>query len=276
MSALFLPDTGKPGPGGPSFFWRVPCLALVAAALTCSAKGPPVPPPAAGDLRPFGLEGVFFFRPGIQLYARYLRGEVVLEKKFQDPNEGYFKMRTVGLTRLGAIRMRSYEGRAFMRADGALELYGKNCFEFGKRTWEDRLTPLRSWTCDHLVFQYDTTELPARGILRAIRSGRTASSEFLGRADLVALPFGVRPSFSGQVLGLTETGQTVVWGYEGGKKTRDGTALRLLDGFGHQIGQLRVKSRPGDFLICDAAGGLLEGGRVAYTTESVRRGSFFE
>lgn len=249
---------------------------LMAVLVSCSAKGPPYTPVPGELLEPFPLKGIFFFRPGAALYRRSLRGEVVLEPSYAQPKKGHFKMRIVGRKRSGAIRMRSYEGRAYLRPDGLLELYSRHCFEFGKRDWSDRLTPLRSWTCDHLVFQFKTNDLSRAGILRGTATERTRHADWLGRFDLIRLPRRIKPAFSGQVLGETAAGQWVVWGYDAGKKVRDGTPLRLLDGYGRQIGRLRVKSRPGDFLLCDVEGGAVRSGRVAYTTRKIKRGGLFD
>lgn len=270
-----LARLGRLSRGRPALAGSVLALAVFWLA-ACSASGPPVPPVPASQLDRFGLEGVFFFRPGAELYRRNLHGELVLETSYARPEKGHFKLRIVGRKRSGAIRLRSYEGRAYIRPDGLLELYSRTCFEFGKRDWTDRLTPLRSWTCDHLVFQFNTDELAGAGVLRGTASDRTKRANWLGRFDLVRLPHRVRSAFSGQVLGRTASGQVVVWGHEAGKKVRDGTALRLLDGYGRQIGRLRVKSRPGDFLLCDEEGGATRAGRIAYTTQKIKRGGLFD
>jgi len=164
-------------------------------------------------------------------------------------------MRFAGVNPSGSIRVRSYEGRAYWKQE-FVELRPDRCYEFAKRSFEDRLTPVEGWDCDHMVLQFHPVENTNGPGLMVSRPGEyTVFSDWLGTLQAVPLP---AAHFAGQIL-TTEDNKTIVFGANAGKKLRDKQILEAWEiessplgkspAPGRRTGDLEVIERPGDFII---------------------------
>lgn len=165
-----------------------------------------------------------------------------------------FRMRFAGQNPSGSIRVRSYEGRAYWK--DALELRPDRCYEFAKRSFEDRLTPVEGWDCEHMVFQFFPVDSTGPGLLVSRPAENTIHADWLGTLQAVPLP---RAHFAGQILATTKEGSTIVFGANAGKKLKDRQILEAWNVEGSPLGksqtpdsragELEVIERPGDFII---------------------------
>ncbi len=187
-------------------------------------------------------------------------------------------MRILGRQPDGSLRLRQYEGEVH-RLGARAELRSKRCYVFGKDQFEDRLTPLERWDCEHLYFVYESPSAFARrDTLAPIATERTIYADWFAPAPLEPLPtvgeFADRPHFAGQIAPLRpqespgENADAVVWGYDAARRLRNGNILEALDEHGAVVGRLRVVARPGDFILCKWIEGDREAGVIAYTRRS--------
>lgn len=307
---------------------------LALALVSCSVSGPPfrdAPPGTAPLPAVLADVGYYRFTPTVEFFTGGAQlGEVFFRKTRRqaredrnDPSgesayarsrvgagpgdDGLFYMRVLGRDDKGAIRVRQYEGAA-VRQGPRIELRAERCYLFGKRHWDDRLTPLKRWDCDHLVFVFESASDFARvDRLHPLPDHpRARFAEWFGATSLIPMPNdltvnanialdGANESnpavFAGQIFPLPaneklpEAADTIVWGYGAGRTLRDGQLLdvesRRADGTLVR-GRVRVIARPGDFLLCkwpdQNAREILAAGGVAFTRNALlnRGGGLFE
>ncbi|HQI18667.1 MAG TPA: hypothetical protein PLW55_04925 [Leptospiraceae bacterium] len=238
-----------------AFWFSLQFFFLLAA---CKAYGPPYAGIAAGDRIPDSIAATTYAISIPQTFYRISqKAELTFERS--GPTWTYFDLRIVGQNPIASIRVHSYEGKAFM-TDGVLELRTEKCYERGKKDWEDRLTPLDGWDCEHLWFQL--VELaPGSGIFQSARSDRTQYSDWIG--SITAVPLS-RATFSGQILTTLPDQSVIVYGKNAGRLLRDGMTLeaREVDLLplgrpakkDQTTGTLKVISRPGDFIVAQWEG----------------------
>ncbi len=232
----------------------------------CKAGGPPLAGIPAGDRVPDSIANT---RYALSLEPTFYRlsqkAELVFERSESGPpgpnhrSETYFELRIVGQNPIASIRVRSYEGRAYAIENG-VELRSERCYEKGKKEWEDRLTPIEGWDCEHLWFHLVSLD-PSSGILTSAPSDRTRYSDWMGKITAVPL---ANATFAGQILTTLPDNRVVIFGKNGGRIMRDGQIMEAreidLMPFGHparadqKSGSLRVISRPGDFIIAQWEG----------------------
>jgi hypothetical protein len=221
-------------------------------ASACTPSGPPFPPPNALKV-PDAMTGVpYMLYSDVPFYRKAQVSELVFEPCSR---ESCFRMRFAGVNPSGSIRVRSYEGRAYWK--DYVELRPDRCYEFAKRSFEDRLTPVEGWDCDHLVFQFHPVENTQGPGLMVSRPGEyTVHSDWLGTLQAVPLP---QAYFAGQVLPVEGEPRTIVFGANAGKKLRDKQILEAWQiesaplgkapAADRRTGQLEVLERPGDFVL---------------------------
>ena len=270
-------------------------LTLAGGAWACSVSGPPSRD-APKSTEAFPIEsGYYRFAPGVQFSDGPQLGEVYFSRtKSRENPRGLFLMRVLGRDRKGAIRVRQYEGEA-LRFGSRAELRAERCYLFGKREWDDRMSPLKRWECDHLVFVFESPSDFTRieTLQPVLDHPRTEYSDWFAASPLVPMPGnetgapGRSVFFAGQIF-PTEAGEilpddatVVVWGYDAGRLLRDGQVLEV---YGHQnntgesgaadanpiIGKLKIISRPGDFLLCRWTSPQTLRTGVAFTRESLQ------
>ena len=228
--------------------------------ITCSAKGPAFPnaPKAEGAM---SLEGRYRFPLKVNFFYKSMLGELFLERSSGQKKKTYFTMRSFGLTRSKAIRLRSYEGLAHRIAPDLMELRTNRCYLYGKDDWESRLAPMQRWDCDHLFFTYRSpSKFRKRERLMPIQSKRTRYSNWFKPTPLEPIPLRVRGVgvrkpvfFAGQIIHLEESPKSklvIVWGNAGHDLLRNNQILTAQDDGGRVVGKLKVLSRPGDFIVC--------------------------
>lgn len=67
----------------------------------------------------------------------------------------YFEKNELSIDRTGQIRLRRYQGPAFVHGPtGDLVLRGSECYNFTKKDWEAGLIPTDRWDCDHIEYRY--------------------------------------------------------------------------------------------------------------------------
>jgi hypothetical protein len=252
--------------------------------VACSASGPPFRDAPTGELSPIE-SGYYRFDPAPQFFDDPLLGEVYFSRTRSRENpQSLFHMRMLGRDRKNAIRVRQYEGEVW-RFGGRIELRARRCYLFGKREWDDKLTPLSRWECDHLIFTYESpSEFTRPDVLRPIAdSPRGEFTEWFQATPLHPMPSPAgaeslsdrRIFFAGQIFPLPAgellpaEAQVVVWGYQGGRLLRDGQTLTVQDAQGQVQGRLKVVSRPGDFLLCQWLSKERPTSGVAFTRESL-------
>lgn len=224
------------------------CFAVFA----CTPSGPPFPPANAPKVPDAVTAVVYMIHADIQFYRSSQVSELIFEPCSR---ESCFRMRFAGVNPSGSIRVRSYEGRAYWK-EPVVELRPDRCYEYAKRSFEDRLTPVEGWDCEHLVFQFHTVENPGGPGLLVSRPGETTvHSDWMGTIQAVPLP---PAHFAGQIL-TTQGGRTIVFGANAGKKLKDKQILEALEiepaPLGksqiqnRRAGSLEVLERPGDFII---------------------------
>ena len=229
------------------------------------------------------IEGYYRFAPAVSLFGDPQLGEVFLRRTRGRIVKWIFYMRILGRDSEGSIRIRQYEGDAVLTASNQVELRSERCYLFGKKNWDDRLAPIQRWTCDHLYFLYESdSNFARREMLRPVNGPRQDGVEWFQATPLEPLPLNSAgnsedgPHFAGQIFPLTaeesaslpDNADIVVWGYNAGRLLRNGQVLRVqvrprhygtnisvqdssrnqsavLDG-----GELRIVSRPGDFILC--------------------------
>lgn len=190
-------------------------------------------------------------------------------------------MRFAGVNTNGAIRVRSYEGRAYWK-EMSVELRPERCYEFAKRSVEDRLVPAEGWDCEHMAFRFfpvEGTDRPGLWVSRPAEN--TLHSDWLGTIQAVPLP---KAHFAGQILPTTD-GRTIVFGASAGTRLRDKQILEVWSvdssplgkaaAENQRTGQLEVLERPGDFIIA-AWKGQPGPGNVAILREAPPARSIFE
>lgn len=233
------------------------CGLLFAVVLSaCSANGPPYrdAPPGA----PSKIDGNYQFSPALAFFQGARFGEIAFRQTRADQPETLFFLRVLGRDDENVIRLRQYEGRA-VSVDGHIELRSERCYLFGKRAFDDRLTPLERWDCEHLLFPYaGPVEASGRIVLRPIDAERGDGSAWFQATELLALPQSSRGAahFAGQIVArkeqesLPEDADVVVWGFEGAERLRNGNVLDAEDSAGRPAGRLRVIARVSDFVLC--------------------------
>lgn len=221
-------------------------------AAACTPSGPPFPLPNAPKV-PDALTSVtYMLHTDVPFYKASQVSELVFEPC---SGESCFRMRFAGVNANGAVRVRSYEGRAFWK-ELSVELRPERCYEFAKRAFEDRLTPAEGWDCEHMVFRFfpvENTDRPGLWVSRPAEN--TLHADWIGTIQAVPLP---QAHFAGQILPSTD-GKTIVFGASAGKKLKD---KQILEAWSiessplgkaapesRRIGQLEVIERPGDFII---------------------------
>ena len=241
----------------------------------CSAKGPAFPDAPA--LERFDLEGPYRFDLSSKFYNKNLANEVSFEKSKRKPKKNYFVMRTLGQNLNGSIRQRSYKGLAYRLGKNIVELRTERCYIHGKRDWENRITPLERWDCDHLFFAYkSSSNFRIRDTLEPVETERAKYIEWFSPTALIPMPTSKASSkrpvyFAGQIISLEEspkTKQVIVWGHSAGRLLRDGQILRAQDEKGKSVGKLKVLSRPGDFIVCRWTGAYRPQAKVAYALKA--------
>ncbi len=257
--------------------YLIHCLLFISVCfiLNCSAKGPPFP--NIPDTQAMPLEGRYRFSLKSHFFWKNLRGEIYLEKGNSKIEKTYFTMRTLGQNKKGAIRMHSYEGRAYQLKTGNLELRAERCYRFGKQDWEDRLVLLLGWDCDHLFFTYKSpSNFQKWDVLKPLHTERTKYSDWFPITPPRPIPLGVistkrKTFFAGQIISLDETPKTkilIVWGTLGARLLRDGQVLTAQDDSGKTVGKMKVLSRPGDFIICRWIGSIPAKATIAYVNKA--------
>ena len=225
------------------------------------------------------LAGRYIFPVKVPFYKKNLLGELVLEKSknsYGTRRKTYFSMRVLGQNLQDSIRVRSYEGLAYQINPNIMELRSERCYVSGKRDWEDRLIALEKWNCDHLFFSYESpSNFARRETLRSVQTDRTRYSDWFLPEKLIPIPF-KRASlknlvfFAGQIIPLEDTLKTklvVVWGYQGARLLREGDILTAQDETGEKVGEMKVISRPGDFIICQWMDVPVAKAKIAYKLE---------
>ncbi|MEQ9367182.1 MAG: hypothetical protein RIF32_23315 [Leptospirales bacterium] len=223
----------------------------VAAAGACSVSGPPFRAAPVGERAlPSILEkGYYRFTPTVSFFDGPQLGEVYFSRTRSPENSrGLFHMRILGRDLKGAIRVRQYEGETH-RFGERIELRAQRCYLFGKRDWDDRLTPLSRWECDHLVFAFSSASSFERvDTLHPVPDyERDEFSDWFqarklspmpGSADEFTTPVRTAQNqkpifFAGQIF-PTPPGETlpddatvVVWGFNAGRVLRDGQILQV-------------------------------------------------
>ncbi len=300
---------------------RLTAMSLLVAG--CSVSGPPFRDAPAGTAPlPAVLADVGYYRftPTVEFFTGGAQlGEVFFRRAQRQArsageesertrvgagpeDDGLFYLRVLGRDDKGAIRVRQYEGAA-VRQGPRIELRAERCYLFGKRLWDDRLTPLKRWDCDHLVFVFESASDFARAdrLHPLLDQPRSRFAEWFGATPLIPMPGDLIADanvesadisaavFAGQIFPLPageelpEAADAIVWGYGAGQTLRDGQLLdvesRRADGTLVR-GRVRVVARPGDFLLCKRLGGddALATGGVAYTRNSLlnRGGGLFD
>ena len=184
-------------------------------------------------------------------------GEVVTWRDRVRPDLVYFSMKTAGIQRNGSYRLKSYEGEV-VRINNRLEFRSNRCFEFGKKSSDDRLEVIDAWDCDHLIFQFTgPDDFKTNSPLTSIRTSRTTRSSWFGRIVLYPVPSPAgkkardkRATFTGQILQEKPNHEVVVYGTDGARILEDNQILGVEDGDGNRVGKLKVLYRPGDFIHC--------------------------
>ncbi len=251
-------------------------LALLMSAAGCSVSGPPFRDAPVGERAlPAGLDRSFYrFRPKLAFFDGPQLGEVYFSSARSKENpRGLFHLRVLGRDRKGAIRVRQYEGEVH-RFEERIELRSERCYLFGKREWDDRMTPLKRWECDHLVFAFESPSNFARTerLYPVVDSVRGEFTEWFQATPLEPMPASeaigdaadsdsqTRPIFfAGQIYpiprgeSLPDDAGVVVWGFQAGRLLRDGQILKVRgrsQGGADFTADLKIISRPGDFLLC--------------------------
>jgi hypothetical protein len=218
------------------------------------------------------IDGQFRFLPSLAFYPDTNAGEIIFETSKRHERT-YFRMAVAGMTRSGSIRIRVYNGRAY-RIGERIELRAGDCFLFGKRKYDHRLSPIENWNCGHLVFAFRS----GSGELESISDERTSRSEWFG-------PIRARPVtdlkgafFAGQVFALLEDGRLTVYAYRASKLLRNGQRLSLHDSHNQPVGMATVEERIGDIVIVRAERPFMKESLplIAYTTKKPDYGGLFE
>ncbi|MCB1174432.1 MAG: hypothetical protein KDK39_12750 [Leptospiraceae bacterium] len=277
----------------------------------CSAAGPPLPEPA--DRQPWPMSGSLFFKPPQNLFFHLNLGELTL-KPIRRRGTGPllrtdFQLRILGQQRDGSVRVRSWQGNAWMRPEqpGIVELAGERCYLFGKRYWEDKLQPLERWQCDQLVLQYRLRQTAMGLELQSIQTERTRYSDWFGPHRIHSIPgrqagsqvFGgwliprhfliqqqrqittksgvALAPLDNAVQSKMERCGAIVWGYQAGLRVPVGRQLQRLNAEGHKQADLRIISNPGDFLLIDKDSPVDDRLEFAWTDRNLRPAvNFFE
>lgn len=238
--------------------------------LSCAPAGPPFPVPDAPPL-PGRIAPLWIVHTDQNFYQNAQKSELEFE-----PCSGRtcFRLRFAGINSAGALRVRSYEGRAFWK--GFIELRPDRCYEFGKRDARDRLVPIEGWDCDHMVLQLIENE----NLLTSAPAKETLYADWLGTIQAVPMPAGY---FSGQILRSGE--EVIVFGANAGKRLRDGQTLEAwqIDDSplgrtrkpDERAGELRVIERPGDFVVASWIGPAT-GANVVVRREALPAKSLFD
>jgi hypothetical protein len=212
-------------------------------ALFCSAKGPPFR--GRGGV-PAEIAGRFSFVPPLPFYAVSV-GEVTFSRQ---KGRTDFILRIAGLTRKRHLvlegqsvssnqeaRIRHYEGRAFAH-NGLIELRPRRCYEFGRAHIEARQSPLRGWSCDHLLFAFKNN-LPEK--LESLTTKETRFTDWMGRFDLLPLPVA---ALAAQVLQMQPDQRILAFGSGAGRTLKLKSRMQMQNGTSYQ-----VESVPGDFIL---------------------------
>ena len=257
-------------------------FAAICLTLSCSAKGPVFP--NAPALKPLNLEGPYRFSLTSQFYYKNLVNEVFFEKSRSRAPKTHFVIRTLGKNLNGSIRQRSYEGLAYRLEAKTMELRTERCYLHGKQDWEDRITPLERWDCDHLFFVYQSpSDFRKREVLKPLKTERTKYSDWFSPTELIPMP-AVKTSpqrpvfFAGQIITLDESPKSklvIVWGHAGGRLLRKGQILTAQNEKGQNIGKLKVLSRPGDFIVCRWLGPHRPQAKIAYALKAAYQAEQF-
>lgn len=274
---------------------------LIPVVLSCSVSGPPFRTAPDGEqVLPVTLEsGYYRFVPKVSFFDGPQLGEVYFsQSKSREKSKGLFYLRILGRDRKGAIRVRQYEGHV-ARFGNQIELRSQRCYLFGKREWDDRMTPLKRWECDHLVFVFESaTDFTRVETLEPVPDHpRHEFSEWFEANPLQPMPAPIQTAdatdrarkqksrpiyFAGQIFPvpageiLPDSATVVVWGFNAGRVLRDGQTLEVhstpdsAEPGNAFIGKLKIISRPGDFLLCSwvspPSGGTTG---IAFTRESL-------
>ena len=247
----------------------------------CSAAGPPYPDAPEGEKLEESI-GPYWFSPTIGFFRHAQRGEVI----FEDSRQGHarFRLRWIGLSGAGEIRMRSYRGTAHALAD-RIELRAKRCYIYGRTQWAAEWKPLERWDCDHLFFQFEPGIQGRLTMLSPGRSERTEHSQFLQTFDLSPLPsantFVQRKQeksipFAGQIMTAINDDSVIVWGHKASKYLREHFHLTALTKTGEPAGSLLVESRMGDLILARWLERGPEEAHLVYTTEQLPNRSWFD
>ncbi|MDH5655501.1 MAG: hypothetical protein OEZ34_06305, partial [Spirochaetia bacterium] len=231
-------------------------------------KSPPAGPPFP-DL-PAGTEtlkeGRYIFKPRVVFYRRAQAGEMYVKESSSRPHSRFY-LNIAGIDRGGNFRLRTYTGRVH-KTENKIDFRSEECFLFGKKNIEERLAPMESWDCDHLIFAFEQKE----GHLKGIRTESTKHSNWAGHFELKAIP--QQKLYAAQILDQNSDGSFIAYGMYAPKKLNPGHIMNTEDG------RFRVKvlKRYGDFIICkpENKNADLKKGTLIYTTIPRKTKSLFD
>ena len=201
-----------------------------------SPSGPPFPDlPAGADIF---SDGRYFFTPPVAFYRKVQLGEILFKKMNKSPHSRFY-MSIAGKDLGGNFRLRSYEGTSH-RTGNTLEMRVEKCYVFGKKSIDERLSPMERWDCDHLIFSFEIEG----AILKWASSPRTKFSDWTGPFNPTREPGGAL--FSAQILEILPDGSVIAFGKDASRHLNPNHTMSLFPG----VLTFHTVKRYGDFIIC--------------------------
>lgn len=155
--------------------------------LSCSAGGPPYERLERSPSKQPHSEYQFSISdPG------YLTGQLLFKTPGRRPDQMRFIMHVL-LQHDNGYRLKSYQGMVYgqtVTEHGSdrevIELYPEHCYIYGKQKWNHRLSPLRKWDCDHLLFRLAFSEqdsITNINILEPVYDERSRHTQWMGLSN---------------------------------------------------------------------------------------------